>query len=83
MVVGEIKERLYLSEPTGAFAIECTNSRVLRFLLIKLLTISSFLQSATTNISNAIHYLQKETSKVTETINSVYLFITITEFAYY
>lgn len=71
MVVGEIKERLYVSEPTGAFAIECSNSRNLRFLLIKLLTISSFLQSATTNISSAISYLQKEISKVNESINSV------------
>ncbi|KAM3721864.1 Nicalin [Dirofilaria immitis] len=71
MVVGEIKERLYISEPTGAFAIECSNSRALRFLLIRLLTVSSFLQSATTNISNATHYLQKEISRVNETINSL------------
>uniref|UniRef100_A0A1I8EKI1 DH domain-containing protein n=1 Tax=Wuchereria bancrofti TaxID=6293 RepID=A0A1I8EKI1_WUCBA len=71
MVVGEIKERLYISEPTGAFAIECSNSRTLRFLLIKLLTISSFLQSTTTNTSSAIYHLQKEIAKVNESINSL------------
>ncbi|VIO95837.1 Uncharacterized protein BM_BM9331, partial [Brugia malayi] len=71
MVVGEIKERLYISEPTGAFAIECSNSRTLRFLLIKLLTISSFLQSTTTNISSATYHLQKEIARVNETINSL------------
>ncbi|EFO13731.2 hypothetical protein LOAG_14797 [Loa loa] len=80
MVVGEIKERLYISEPNGAFAIECSNARSLRFLLIKLLTISSFLQSTTTNISNAIHYLQKEISKINETINSDYQLLSNTIF---
>ncbi|VDK87623.1 unnamed protein product [Litomosoides sigmodontis] len=71
MVVGEIKERLYISEPTGAFAIECSNSRNLRFLLIKLLTTASFLQSATTSISNTISYLHNEISKVNQSINSL------------
>ncbi|MCP9264186.1 Protein still life, isoform SIF type 1 [Dirofilaria immitis] len=71
MVVGEIKERLYISEPTGAFAIECSNSRALRFLLIRLLTVSSFLQSATTNISNATHYLQKEISRLMRSMGSL------------
>lgn len=71
MVVGEIKERLYISEPTGAFAIECSNSRALRFLLVKLLTISSLLLATTTDIANAAHYLQKQIAKTNERISSV------------
>ncbi|VDM99853.1 unnamed protein product [Thelazia callipaeda] len=69
MVVGEIKERLYISEPNGAYAIECSNSRTLRFLLTKLLTISSFICAATTNISTATYYLQKQITKTSEKIN--------------
>ncbi|VDK38623.1 unnamed protein product [Gongylonema pulchrum] len=71
MVVGEVKERLYISEPTGAYAIECANSRALRFLLIKLLTISSSLLAATTNAVSATHYLQKQIAKTNERINSL------------
>lgn len=71
MVVGEIKERLYISEPGGAYAIECDSSRTLRYLLVKLLTISSFLLSSSTNIANAARFIQKQIAKINERINSV------------
>lgn len=71
MVVGEVKERLYISEPGGAFAVECDCAKTLRSLLTNLLTISSLLLSGSNNVANAAHYLQKQIGKLNEKIVSV------------
>ncbi|VDK44542.1 unnamed protein product [Anisakis simplex] len=71
MVVGEMKHRLYISEPGGAFAVECDCAKTLRSLLINLLTISSYLISNSNNLPNAAHYLQRQITKLNEKIASV------------
>uniref|UniRef100_A0A0M3I0W5 DH domain-containing protein n=1 Tax=Ascaris lumbricoides TaxID=6252 RepID=A0A0M3I0W5_ASCLU len=71
MVVGEVKERLYISEPGGAFAVECDCAKTLRSLLTNLLTISSLLMSGSNNVANAAHYLQKQIGKLNEKIVSL------------
>uniref|UniRef100_A0A183TWK1 DH domain-containing protein n=1 Tax=Toxocara canis TaxID=6265 RepID=A0A183TWK1_TOXCA len=71
MVIGEVNNRLYISEPGGAFAVECDSAKTLRVLLTNLLTISSLLLSNTNSVANAAHYLQRQIAKLNEKIASL------------
>ncbi|MFH4977025.1 hypothetical protein AB6A40_003734 [Gnathostoma spinigerum] len=71
MVIGEVKHRLYVSEPSGAFAVECDDPKTLRSLLVHLLTVSAFLLAKTTIVSNAAHFIQKQINKTNGIIESL------------
>lgn len=72
-MIGEIKERLYISEPNQIYAIECGNYEITRYLSMKLLKISSFSLSKTFNVANTAHFLQKQISALNNNINCVSL----------